>query len=105
MTSCDKKLVVLDTPDFNVTTTTSTFKVGQEVLFNFTGNAHVISFYSGETLKDYDFKAGRVIDVKNAGATMEFTSSVQYGVQTNQVTAALQKLRLLPGQILPTGSN
>ena len=86
MTSCDKKLVVLDAPDFDVTTTAATYKAGQEVLFNFTGNAHVVSFYSGETLKDYDFIAGRVIDVKGAGATMEFTSSVQYGVQTNQVT-------------------
>jgi len=87
MVSCNKQLVKLDTPDFDVKTDVLTYKAGQLINFNLTGNAHVISFYSGETLKDYTFKGGRIIDVKGAGATMEFSSSVQAGTtQANQLS-------------------
>ena len=87
MASCNKDIVTnLETPSFDVTTETATFVAGKPVVFNFTGTAHTISFYSGETLKDYEFKDGRVIDVTGAGATMEFTSSVQVGTQANQLT-------------------
>lgn len=70
--------VTTDT-SFNVTTDTSTVKAGQPITFLFTGTAHTISFYSGEALKDYSFKDGRVVDVTGAGATMEFSSSLQTG--------------------------
>lgn len=88
MTSCNKDIVTnLETPTFDVTTKTSTFKAGQPITFLFSGTAHTISFYSGETLKDYSFKDGRVVNVTGAGATMEFTSSLQVaGTQTNQLT-------------------
>lgn len=84
--SCNKQLVKLDTPDFDVKADALIYKAGVPIDFNFTGNAHVISFYSGETLKDYAFKDGRVIDAKGAGATVEFSSSVQAGTtQANQL--------------------
>jgi hypothetical protein len=86
LASCSKQLEVKDAPDFNVTTPSASYQAGKEITFNFTGNAHTISFYSGETLKDYSFKGGRVIDVKGAGATLEFSSSVQLGTQTNQLS-------------------
>jgi len=86
MVSCNKGLQVLVTPDFDVTTDAATYKVGQEITFNLTGNAHIISFYSGETLKDYAFKDGRVIDVTGAGVTMAFQNSVQLGTQVNQLS-------------------
>ena len=84
--SCNNQLVELDTPDFDVKTDATSYKAGQLIQFNFTGNAHVISFYTGETLKDYAFKDGRVIDVKGAGATMEFSSSVQVGTQVSPLS-------------------
>lgn len=81
MASCNTDIVTnLETPTFDVTTQGSTFKAGQAVTFLFTGTAHTISFYSGQTLNDYDFIDGRVVDVTGAGATMEFTSSVSLGV-------------------------
>lgn len=87
MASCSKELEVEKAPDFDVTTETATFKAGQPVMFNVTGGeAHIISFYSGETLKDYAFKDGRAIDVKAVGATMDFTSSLQGGAQANQLS-------------------
>ena len=86
LASCNTDIVTnLETPTFDVKTATSTFKAGQPLTFHFTGTAHTISFYSGQTLKDYDFKDGRVVDVTGAGATMQFTSSLQVGTQTNQL--------------------
>lgn len=86
MVSCNK-IIVVDAPNFDVSTEATTYKVGEEIKFNFKGgNAHIISFYSGETLKDYAFKDGRIIDLKGAGATMAFQSSVQVGTQVNQLS-------------------
>jgi len=86
MASCDKEIVT-EAPAFDVKTETITYKVGQEIKFDIKGgDAHVISFYSGEVLHDYALKEGRVIDVKGAGATMAFQSSVQVGTQANQLT-------------------
>lgn len=87
MISCNKDIVTdLETPTFDVTTSNTTFTAGEPVTFLFTGEAHTISFYSGETFNDYDFRDGRIIDVTGAGATMEFASSVQVGTQTNQLS-------------------
>ncbi len=86
MASCDKEILT-EAPAFDVTTESTTYKAGQEIKFDIKGgDAQIISFYSGETLKDYTSKDGRVIDVKGAGATMAFTSSVQLGTQANQLT-------------------
>lgn len=86
LASCNDKIEV-EAPDFDVTTEATTFKAGQEIKFNITGgNAHMIYFYPGETLKDYGLAEGRVVDVSGAGATMEFSSSVQLGTQANQLS-------------------
>ncbi len=86
MASCSKDIKV-EAPSFDVTTEAATYKAGQPITFKIQGgDAHIISFYSGETLKDYASKDGRIIDVKGAGATMEFASSVQLGTQTNQLS-------------------
>lgn len=86
MASCDKEILT-EAPAFDVTTETNTFKAGKEIKFDIKGgDAHMISFYSGETLKDYASKDGRVIDVKGVGATIAFQSSVQVGTQANQLT-------------------
>jgi hypothetical protein len=87
MASCSKEIKVAKAPGFDVTTEATTYKVGQEITFNIKGgDADIISFYSGETLNDYAFKDGRAIDVKGAGATMAFQSSVQLGTQANQLS-------------------
>ncbi|MBB5439939.1 hypothetical protein HDC92_003635 [Pedobacter sp. AK017] len=87
LAACNKELKLEKAPDFDVTTASTTYKAGQEITFNIKGGtAHIISFYSGETLKDYAFKDGRVIDVKGAGATLEFQNSVQVGTQAGQLS-------------------
>ena len=87
MASCDNRLLVDNAPHFDVTTEAATYKAGQEITFNIKGgNAHIISFYSGETLDDYAFKDGRVINVVGAGVTMAFQNSVQTGTQVDQLS-------------------
>ncbi|HEY1010793.1 DUF5017 domain-containing protein [Daejeonella sp. JGW-45] len=84
--ACNDKIEV-EGADFDVSTASTTYKAGQPVEFDIKGgNVHMISFYSGETLKDYEAREGRVIDVSKAAITMQFTSSVQLGTQANQLS-------------------
>lgn len=86
MASCDKEIVT-EAPAFDVTTENATYKAGQEIKFDIKGgSAQIISFYSGEVLKDYASRDGRVIDVTRAGVTMAFQNSVQVGTQANQLS-------------------
>lgn len=87
MFSCKKEIVTnLETPTFDVSVANTTVKAGQPIVFQFTGTAHTISFYSGETLKQYAFRDGRIIDVSSAKDSLSFTSSVQTGTQANQLS-------------------
>jgi hypothetical protein len=71
-----------DLSGFDVKTDGLTFKAGEEVTFKLSGNPSQLAFYSGEILKDYSHKDGRVVE---AGCIqMSFSSRVQYGVQPNQ---------------------
>ena len=85
--SCEKPELEAEVPEFDATTATATVKAGVPVKFAIKGgDAQTISFYSGELLKEYSSKMGRVVDVNGAGATVAFTSSVQLGTQINQLT-------------------
>lgn len=87
LSACEKPGLEAETPSsFDVTTETATVKAGAPIKFNIKGgDAQTISFYSGESLKEYAQKDGRTVDVAGAGATLAFTSSVQLGTQTNQI--------------------
>ena len=84
--SCKKDLTT-DSPDnFDVTADSASYKVGSSVRFAFQGGeAHAISFYSGEVLKDYAFKDGRVVDITASTATLTFSTAVNLGTQLNQL--------------------
>ena len=82
MASCEPEIAV---PDFQITTESNTYQVGEEILFQVQGNADMIAFYSGEPTNDYRFKDGRVIDVADQGVTMEFSSGVTLGEQEEQL--------------------
>lgn len=87
MASCEKPTIEAETPAFDVSAEKTTYKAGEAVKFMITrGEAQTISFYSGELLKDYSSRTGRVTDVAGAGATLAFTSSVQLGTQADQVS-------------------
>ena len=89
MASCNQKIEVDEPTTFDVTTDAATYKVGESIKFNIKGgDVHIISFYSGETLKNYSMKEGRIVDVKGAGATMSFQSSMS--VKSATAVAPLQ---------------
>lgn len=71
-----------DLSGFDVKTEGLTFKTGEEVTFRLSGNPTQLAFYSGEILKDYNYKDGRVVEP--GSIQMSFSSRVQYGVQPNQ---------------------
>jgi hypothetical protein len=77
--SC-KKEVAVDIPDFDVTVEKTTFNVKEPIVFSFTGFANIITFYSGEPGKEYEFKDRFSIDGK---PEMQFTSYSQLGPQSN----------------------
>lgn len=81
--SCKKRIELTGgTPVFKVTTTSTTFKVGDEVKFSFEGNPGLISFYSGELYREYALKEGRIAPA--SALTMTFTSAVTGGTQASQ---------------------
>jgi len=71
-----------DLSGFDVKTDGLTFKTGEEVTFRLSGNPAQLAFYSGEILKDYNYKDGRVVEP--GSIQMSFSSRVQYGAQPNQ---------------------
>ena len=77
--SCSKKLSI-DPLSFDVTTSSTTYNVGDTVHFNFSGNSDFISFYSGEDGHNYEYRNRTTL----AGVPqLQFTSYAQYGAQLN----------------------
>lgn len=77
--SCKKDLKI-DSLNFGVTSNATTYKVGDTVHFNFTGNPDIISFYSGEDGNDY---ANHERTTADGAPQLQFTSYAQYGTQLN----------------------
>jgi hypothetical protein len=79
--SCKKDTV--DAPTFDAKTDKTEYKVGDTVKFNFSGNADVISFYSGETGKEYKNKDR----VEAVGNKLKLAIATQglYASQTNNL--------------------
>jgi Domain of unknown function (DUF5017) len=70
LTTACKKMQV-DAPDLQITPQSTTLKAGDTAVFNFTGYADYISFYSGEPGRNYDKKDS----FTKAGANPEFQFS------------------------------
>lgn len=77
LASCDKELSV-DKVDFSVNTDKMTYKVGDSVIFKFSGNPDNITFFSGETGSQYEFKDRLTAEGK---PELSFTTFRQYGAQ------------------------
>lgn len=86
MCSCNKKEV---TPlDFSVTTPSTTYKVGDSVVFNFTGNPDFITFYSGESGHQYKYATR---DFAEGTPIMQFGSYRQYGIHDSTLHIMVSK--------------
>lgn len=83
MASCDKR-DKLDSPDFNVSTAQSTYKVGDSVIFNFSGAPDVITFFSGEPGSKYEFKDRT--ELPGGTTYLSFSTRVLHGSEQNSLS-------------------
>lgn len=83
--SCSKELEInAGIENFKVTTTSLTYKVGEDVNFEFEGNPNLITFYSGEIFSDYAFKEGRVVESNGLDLAFTTANPTATGAQSNQ---------------------
>lgn len=75
--------------DFGVEVASTTHKVNEEVVFNLSGTAENIAFYSGEFSNDYNYREGRVMDLTDVGTNMAFSTNFPVAGQANQLTVHL----------------
>lgn len=80
LSSCNKNLDI-STPEFEVSTDRSTYKVGDTIMFKFSGNPDYLTFYSGEEGNNYQYRERTNID--GGKPVFEFTSFRQWGTQLN----------------------
>jgi hypothetical protein len=78
LSSCSKEKV--EEPKFNVSSSSLTAKVGEEIAFQFSGNPDNITFYSGEDGKKYEYRNRTSLPGK---LQIQFTSLVQWGTRSN----------------------
>ncbi|MEQ7801620.1 DUF5017 domain-containing protein [Pedobacter sp. ASV1-7] len=72
--ACSKDIPLTPGLDqFNVTSSALTYKLGDTVKFSLVGNPDLISFYSGELYKQYEYKEGR--DITLGEAELSFSSA------------------------------
>lgn len=86
--SCLACNTIIETPDWNVRTASDQYNVGEEVYFEFQGNAQSISFYSGEPFREYAFREGRTLN-DFSGFNFSFASGVENGAQDDQISLLL----------------
>lgn len=78
----------IDTPSFDVTVSKTTYAANEPVTFQFTGDADIISFYSGATGNQYKYRNRITIDGK---PQMQFTSYYQASTQSNTLQLLVSK--------------
>lgn len=78
--SCTKRDKA-DVPSFDVTTASTTYKAGDSITFNFTGNPHNIVFWSGTAGHVYEYR-DRLFSVGNK-LLIKFNTYQQYFVRNN----------------------
>lgn len=89
-TSCNTEIPLFSNiNDFNVSTQKNEYKVGEEVTFNFEGDADVITFYSGELFHDYKFNEGRLIPFDRAILSFQTSKPNVGGAQDDQLRVML----------------
>lgn len=84
--ACSKEPVT--TPDFDVSASALTLKVGQTVTFNITGNPDNVTFYSGQTGQNYDL-INRTTAVGKP--VLSFTSYAQFLTADNSFRLLISK--------------
>jgi hypothetical protein len=59
-------------PTLEVKTAKTTYKVGDVINFDISGESDIVYFYSGEPQSEFAYRNGHVVDVSSAGVNMNF---------------------------------
>jgi len=86
LSSCKKQDVL--NPDFNATVTKTTYAVGEPITYTFSGDADLVTFYSGVTGSEYKYKDRTTV---NGKPQIQFTSYYQASTQTNTLQLLVSK--------------
>ena len=82
--SACSKTMELEALDFDASIPQETVEPGKEITFNLTGNANIVTFYSGEIGKDYQYHDGRPLELSDP--LVSFSSDAWYGTQQDQIS-------------------
>ncbi|MGV3540319.1 MAG: DUF5017 domain-containing protein [Rufibacter sp.] len=74
----------VEMPSLNVTTDKATYAVGDSVTFKLDGNPDIITFYSGETGKEYQNRERT--ELSGGKLELQFESQALYGRQSNYIS-------------------
>ncbi|MDQ7948540.1 MAG: DUF5017 domain-containing protein [Pedobacter sp.] len=72
-------------PTLEVSSPKTTYKVGDVIDFNISGESDIITFYSGEPQSEFAYRDSHVVDVSSAGVNMNFNIAAT-GNATSQGT-------------------
>lgn len=82
--SCDKNIELSPGLDsFDVTTVKTVYEVDEDVVFNFTGDPDMISFYSGELYSEYAYKDERIVNLDNTLLSFNSMKPLLAGAQAS----------------------
>lgn len=70
--------------DFEASLAQETVKAGEKITFDLSGSANVVTFYSGELGKEYQYREGRPLAVSEP--QVSFVSNANYGSQADQLS-------------------
>lgn len=73
LASCkDDFLSEVNEPTLEISIPKTSYKVGEEVNFNISGESDIVYFYSGERQAEYAYRDGRMVDATGAGVNINF---------------------------------
>lgn len=73
----------VESPAFDVSVEAKTYKVNDSVRFSFTGTPDIITFYSGEKGKEYQYKDRTIAE--GGKKELNITTQITYGSQTDNL--------------------
>lgn len=86
LASCEKDhLGDVKDPTLEVKTASATYKVGDVINFDISGESDLVYFYSGEPQSEFAYRDGHVVDVSGSGVNMTFNIAAT-GNATSQGT-------------------
>lgn len=82
--SACSKTMELGQLDFDASIAQETVTAGEEITFDLRGHANIVTFYSGEMGKDYQYREGRPLALSQP--QVSFSSDAWFGTQTGQIS-------------------